>query len=385
MWHWRNLWRQEWGRLRSDRAILLTLVGGILFYAWLYPLPYSQQVVRDLPVVLVDEDGSALARQLAFMVDATPQVALVGQAATLGAAQQWVADGRARGILLIPRHFYRDLRLGRSVTVSVAADGAYYLMYGTIAEGVTYVAQTLGAGVQISRLLAAGHSVPAAQAGWRPFAVSAQPVFNPALGYQQYVVPGVFLFILHQTLLIVAGLHGVSRRLAWHKVPLPPADLAPCRRQGLLTGLYLALYLLPTLFYLGPIQAWYGMARLADPWALLLFLLPFFVAVSQLGILLGAWLPRREQVTPLVMLSSLPLLFLSGLIWPRSMLPLPLAWLAALLPSTWGIEGLLQLNAQGAGWASVLPLWGRLWALAAGLAVLAGWRLRRQARLAPQA
>ena len=55
-----ELWRvfgQEWRALLADRALLLTLFGGILFYAFLYPLPYAHQVARELPVLLVDEDG----------------------------------------------------------------------------------------------------------------------------------------------------------------------------------------------------------------------------------------------------------------------------------------------------------------------------------------
>ena len=52
-----TLFRLECRALFSDRAILLTLFVGILFYAALYPLPYANQVARELPVLLVDEDG----------------------------------------------------------------------------------------------------------------------------------------------------------------------------------------------------------------------------------------------------------------------------------------------------------------------------------------
>ncbi len=84
---WR-VWGQECRALLADRALLLTLFGGILFYAYLYPLPYSHQVARQLPVLLVDEDDSLLSRRLAFMADATPQLQLVGRAHTLSEAEQ---------------------------------------------------------------------------------------------------------------------------------------------------------------------------------------------------------------------------------------------------------------------------------------------------------
>ena len=167
---WR-VWGQECRALLADRALLLTLFGGILFYAYLYPLPYSHQVARQLPVLLVDEDDSLLSRRLAFMADATPQLQLVGRAHTLSEAESRIRHGEAKGLLLIPRHFYRDVRLGRTVTLGFAGDGAYYLIYGAIAEGLSSAATTLGAQIRISRLLAQGQVAPAAKAQWRPFAI----------------------------------------------------------------------------------------------------------------------------------------------------------------------------------------------------------------------
>lgn len=69
------------------------------------------------------------------MADATPQVKLVARVDSLTQARQWLLTGKASGILHIPRHFYRDLMLGKSVTLSYAGDASYFLVYGTIAEG----------------------------------------------------------------------------------------------------------------------------------------------------------------------------------------------------------------------------------------------------------
>ena len=362
-----QLWRLEWHALKADRAVMLTLFGGILFYAFLYPLPYAQQVARQLPVLVVDEDTSVLSRQLAFLADATPQLQLVGQASTLAEAEQRIRAGEARGLLLIPRHFYRDVCLGRSVTLGLAADGAYYLIYGAVVEGLSSAAATLGAKIRIQRLFSEGQGEMAVRQ-WRPFDVSLQPVFNPTLGYQQYVVPAVFLFILHQTLLIGLGLRGVSEQTQ----PRQPGQ----GRVRIL--LFMLLYLLFTLFYFGPCMAYYGLSRDAQPWQLLLFLLPFFLAVSQLGVLLGGVISRREMVTPIIILSSLPLLFATGFIWPQEMLPLPIRTVMALLPTAAGIQGVLRLNTMGADWSAVTPLWYQLWGQVVLYGLLLCWVRRRK-------
>jgi len=372
-----ELWRvfgQEWRALLADRALLLTLFGGILFYAFLYPLPYAHQVARELPVLLVDEDGSLLSRRLAFMADATPQLQLVGRAATLAEAESRIRNGEAKGLLLIPPHFYRDVRLGRTVTLGFAGDGAYYLIYGAIAEGLSSAAATLGAQIRISRLLAQGQATPAAKAHWRPFALQAEPVFNRTLGYQQYVVPAVFLFILHQTLLIGLGLRGASEYQLRQVGPGCSGKVWP--RLLARTLLFMGLYLGFTLFYFGPCFAWYGLNRLADPLLLLGFLLPFFLALTQLGILFGSYLSRREMATPIIVLSSLPLLFAVGFIWPQEMLPWPIKGVMTLIPATPGILGSLRLNGMGGDWSAVSGLWGQMWLQALGYGLLAWWRLR---------
>ena len=53
-----DLVRLELRTLLADRAIMLTLFGGVFFYSFLYPQPYLHQLPREEPVVVVNEDGS---------------------------------------------------------------------------------------------------------------------------------------------------------------------------------------------------------------------------------------------------------------------------------------------------------------------------------------
>jgi ABC-2 type transport system permease protein len=88
-----DLVRLELRTLLADRAIMLTLFGGVFFYSFLYPQPYLHQLPREEPVVVVNEDGSQLSRQLEFMADATAQVKLVARAGSLDEARQMMLTG----------------------------------------------------------------------------------------------------------------------------------------------------------------------------------------------------------------------------------------------------------------------------------------------------
>ena len=57
-------WGHEWRALYRDTTVMMVLLGGVLFYAFLYPLPYRHNVPGEQPVVVVNRDHSALAREL---------------------------------------------------------------------------------------------------------------------------------------------------------------------------------------------------------------------------------------------------------------------------------------------------------------------------------
>jgi ABC-2 type transport system permease protein len=375
-----DLVRLELRTLLSDRAIMLTLFGGVLFYSFLYPQPYLQQLPREEPVVVINEDGSQLSRQLEFMADATAQVRLVARVSSLDEARQWLMEGRASGILLIPRHFYRDLLQGKSVTLSYSGDASYFLVYGTIAEGLAQASGTLAAQIKVARLLVEGQALPQAATGWSAVGLNVLPVFNPTMGYVNYVVPAVFVLILHQVLLMGAGILGATQNQQsergevgyWQRAPVLPLLLA---RTLVLGG----LFLIPVSYFFGFCLDHYQITRSASPAALWLFVLPFVLATTMLGVLLGALLSRRDLPSQIVLLSSLPLVFLAGFIWPVELIPAPLNWLAQWLPSTPAIAGFLRLNQMGADFVQVAPLWWQLWGLTALYGALSYyWLARRQ-------
>jgi len=74
----------------------------------------------------------------------------------------------------------------------------------------------------------------------------------------------------------------------------------------------------------------------------------FAYGVAALGMLTGMFFRTRERSMQLLVATSLPVMFLSGLTWPASAIPLPLRSLGALLPSTAAIQGFVATNQMGA-------------------------------------
>ena len=54
----------------------------------------------------------------------------------LADAKQALLNQEIGGFLVIPENFYKDLLLGKSPTLSYAGDASFFLVYGTIIEGL---------------------------------------------------------------------------------------------------------------------------------------------------------------------------------------------------------------------------------------------------------
>ncbi|MCG3723854.1 ABC transporter permease [Vibrio cincinnatiensis] len=368
-----ELFKTELKALLTNPVVMLTMVGGVVFYSFLYPLPYSQQTPRELPITVVNLDKSQTSYQLERMVDATPQVQVVQRDHSIEEAKQAFLQGKVSGVLVIPEHFYKDLLLGKSPTLAYAGDAAYFLVYGTIVEGLAQAGGTLAAIAKISRLIVEGEPLNIALEHSSSLQSNQKPTFNPRMGYIDYVVPAVFVLILQQTLAMASGLMVGTQKQGngyWSRV-------SPLRLILIRSFIFTACYYLLSMYYFGASFSRLGINTLANPIDLLLLLLPFLLSACFVGIWLGALTPRRELVTMLVLLSSLPLAFSAGFIWPLEALPTPIAWFANLFPSTPGIQGFLALNQMGAEWQQITPQWTLLWLQSLGWGLLAWWQFKR--------
>lgn len=370
---------REWQRIAADPGALLILVGAVVLYALFYPQPYLPEVLKEVPTVVVDHDGSPLSRQLARMADASEYLRVVARTPDLAAAADSVQRGRAGAVLEIPRGFERDVLRGQSVTVGCFTDAAYFLVYRQATTGLVAVTRTLSAGIEVRRLEAAGMAPEEAYVARDPVPTADRPLYNPAEGYASYIVPGVLVLILQQTLLIGIGmLAGTERERGRPAAPERPLALVLGR-----TLAYFVLYLAHAVFYFVVVYRVFNLPFRGDLAVTFAFAVPFLIAAICLALAISAIFRERETALQVLLFTSLPALFLAGFSWPLELVPRWLRTVAHVLPSTAATEGFLRINQMGATLAEVLPEWRLLWCLAGGYFLLAWWSHRRRYVHAP--
>ncbi|MGO1298288.1 MAG: ABC transporter permease [Vibrio sp.] len=367
---------QELRALFTNSVVVITVFGGVFFYSFLYPLPYEHQIPREQPIAIVNLDNSQVSFHLERMVDATPQLQVVERIHSIEQAKQDFYQGKIAGFLVIPNRFYRDLAMSRHPTLAYAGDASYFLVYGTVVEGLSQAAGTLATQVKIQHLLSSGEALTQAKQSYSPLQNNLKPTFNARMGYVDYVVPAVFVLILQQTMVMAAGLLGGTQKHC-HGYWSESSQWSLLANRTLVLVL---IYYVLSAYYMGGSFHWHGVNTIAAPSNVLLLLLPFLLSTCFIGIFLGAVTPSREYVTLLVLVSSMPLVFSAGFIWPLESIPQPIVWLANLFPSTPGIQGFLALNQMGANWPQISTQWTQLWLQTLLWGGLAWWQFGRNGR-----
>lgn len=356
--------RAEFRGIFGDRQVRLIILAALVIYALVYPYPYRAELLRDVPVVLVDLDRSTSSAELARRVDAAEAVGLRHDAPDMITATRLVQERRAYGVLLIPEGFERALLRGNQSPVALYADASYFLMYQRVMQGAAVPLRQMGAEVEMGRLIAQGTAPDVALAQVSPAAQVEVPLFNPAAGYATYVLPAAFVLILQQTMLM--GLALVATRRGQGQGQGHPVWRVLGRM-----GAWVALYalLLPT--YLIVLPALYGLPNLGNVAAVLMLGLPFVLATGLLAQCIAALFRHGEVVQVVLLAVGLPLFFLSGFAWPVEAIPAYLNWIAQIIPSTAAIDGLVRVSQMGATLPDIAHRLWHLWGLVAIFASVA--------------
>ena len=349
-----------------------------LLYAWIY----NNEVIREVPVAVVDNSRSALSRQFIQMADASPDVHVACMAASLDEARRMIARQEVRGVYYLPRELADAIYEGRRTFVSVYADMAMTLQYKSIYMTASSVVSQMNKNIRISRMAKLttqrDEDVSAA-----PLRFEEVPIFNPTGGYAGFILPCVLMLVLQQTLMLGIGLSEGTRRERRRLMTV--ARMIPSRGMGIRLALgkglaYFMVYAVWAAYLSIVVPRLFGLVMIAQWHDLLAIMFPYLLACISFGLMLS-WLVRyRENVLLLVVFTSVPFLFLSGVSWPLNSVPPFWQGVGALIPSTYAIRAYVRVASMGATVFDVLPELRALW-MQAGAYFLAAsvvmWRTRQ--------
>jgi ABC-2 type transport system permease protein len=159
----------EWQRVLATRGALILMVGAPLIYGVYYPQPYLTQILRKVPIAVVDNDLSELSRRIVQTLDASGAVRVAVHADTLADAREAIDRGEAFAVVGVPAGTERDVLKGVTVHLPIYADATYLFIFRSTANGIATAVNTL------SSELAAGGARMTAASSRRALQRAAQP------------------------------------------------------------------------------------------------------------------------------------------------------------------------------------------------------------------
>ncbi len=338
----------ELRKIFSDVGVLVFFIIVPLLYPLLYAYLYGREVVREVPVVVVDECRSTTSREFLRKSDATPDLKIISYCSDMEEARNLMHRHKAYGIIHIPSEFERTLAEGRQATVNLYCDMSGLLYYKAMLSGCTIVSLDMNRDIQMQRL--SGLSDWEKEVQTMPIENEYVTMFNPANGFQAFLIPAVLILVLQQTLVLGICMLAGTERERRHKGELVLGESYgnPITVLGGKGLAYLLVYGFTATYVLCFVPWLFNMPQLWQLPTLVAFVLPFLLASIFFGITLSFFVKDRESCFLLFVFVSVPLIFMSGISWPTSNMPDFWRYLAMLFPSTPAVNGFARINTAGA-------------------------------------
>lgn len=356
------IWWQEMKGVVKDEGVLIFFILVPLAYPLLYSWIYNNEIVHEVPVVVVDDSRSALSREFVRHCDASPDVMVKCHAADMEEAQALIGRQEVKGIYYIPSDFSTRLARMEQTAVSVYCDMSLMLTYKAIFQTATAVSQDMNGKIQIK--LSGNYTDREDEITTMPLKSDDVPIFNSTSGYGNFILPGVLMLIIQQTLVLGIGLAAGTARETNRFRELIPISRHYRGVLRIVTGkamCYLMIYAVLSAYLTLVIPRLFGFVNMVQGATLATIMLPYLLACIFFGMTVSCLIRYRENVMLIVIFCSVPLLFLSGVSWPQSNIPGLWQGVSWLFPSTFGVRAFVRTSMMGATIDDVTTEYAMMW------------------------
>lgn len=374
-----QIWYREIGNIFRDKGIMIFILFVPLAYPLLYSYVYTNEVVREVPVAVVDESHSELSRELLRKMDASPDMKIVAYCDNLSAAQEMIRRQEVYGIVRIPSDFTRELWKGNQAPVGLYCDMSSMLYYKALLLTATNVSLEVNKDIKVNHYLSSTTDRQA-EITRMPIDYDYVPLYNPQSGFAAFLIPPVLMLIIQQTLLLGIGMstgnsreHHMGSVIPFHPWYKNPVHIVIGKALP-----YFMLYIILGVYMFAVVTRLFTLPQLGHYTTFIAFLVPFVLACIFLAMVLSSFIYRREDSILLLVFLSVPMLFLSGLSWPASDMPAFWKYFSYLFPSTFGMNGYVRITSSGARLSDISSEYIALWIQAGVYFLLACWFYRRQ-------
>lgn len=331
--------RKELIQIRRDRlALTLALVLPLILLLLLSTA--ISLTVHKLPIVIQDLDDSSASRSLADAFRASISFHVVSWP-TNRQPEAALATNTARGVLIIPKNFGRD--------IARRADAKVQLLVDATDSNTARIVQ--GYAGQITRAFNESYSGVS-----NPNLVNAEIRlwYNPGRDSPKFYSPGIFVLGISMFPPLLAAL---AMAKEGDQKTILQVYVSSISAHEFLLGKILAFMIIALcewVLSLTVLLTVFGLRIAGDPTPLIVATILYAFCVASFGTLIGAAIPNQAAAIQVVALGGFLLVFLlSGLIFPVENIPAGLRWVSNIVWGRYYIVIVRDALLQGGGWPAV--------------------------------
>jgi len=363
---------KEFRQLRRDKRMIPAMIIGPIVQ--LLTLGFAaNNDVSDIPLVLLDDDHGVASRSLIDRFTASGYFRLVGSVADASEIEPELVRGRAQIALVIPPGFGRNVAAGRAPRVQLIVDGSDSTSAVVGLGYASRIVSAAGTDYALKRLRVGG--VEASEAGVQ---LASRIWYNPDLKSRWFYVPAILAMVLMLVTMILPSMAVVREK---EMGTLEQIIVSPIRPWQLVLGKLFPFACVGFLDALLVTAVAVGLFRvpLRGSLALLVLLtLPFLLCTLGLGLFVSTLVRTQQQaMMSAVYLIMVPMIYLSGLIFPVENMPALIQKATVVIPLKYYAHIIRGIFLQGSGIDVLWPDAAALLAIGVTVLVAASLRFRK--------
>lgn len=343
--------------LHDGGVMIIFIVAGFL-YPILYNYVYSNGILEETPIAVVDESFSQDSRRFLREVDATREVELSYRCADMEEAKDLFRTRKVNGIIYIPSDFDDKLARREVAKLSIYCDMSSFLYYKNLLMATNFVMLEEVNSIKIEHFEQAGMTAQEALQTVKPIPYEDNNPYNRAFSYSIFLLSAILMLIIQQVMFYGMSLSvGTAREENRSFASLP--DTLESRGVGRVVfgrgAVYWLMFMIIGIYITCIVPSLFGFPQRGEYWDIIKLVALFVTDCVFFSMTWSTFITRRESVFVLLLFMSPVCVFLTGFSWPSVAFPAFWKYFSYIFPSTFGCQAFINLNTAGADMDAVFP------------------------------
>lgn len=305
---------REFRSIFKYKGMMILLFIGPIFLTLFFGGVYYNDYVKDIPIAILDEDGSTLSNLVGSYFLSNERFEVTNYPATRAELERLIDDGEVQMGICIPKGFESKVSTYQSSQILAITDGTNIVMANNAIAQATLITQSISAGIEMKLIQGKGVSPKIAQDMALVYNVGERMLFDPKMTYMNYLMLCFLAVFVQQLMLSAMGSTFIRDNEyinSGNVLSKVFAAVSACF-VGILPAVTICMVILRKLFHV---------PMIGNIWTVFLLTVVFLIALTGPSLLIASMKKDRVKYSQIEFMLSLPTFCSCGGVWPVDQMP----------------------------------------------------------------